>query len=140
MVLALLIEHLITRFNRLQGKDIAGVSDDVLTTLMEHNFPGNVREFANIIEHACVLCRGGLIQLSHLPTHLRPLCSGVAATDMAGMTLSSMERLLVNDALRRHEGNRTAAAKQLGINPSTLFRKVQFLGIELPDSDGRSKR
>ena len=53
----LLIDHFIARFNRLKGKDIAGVSDPVLARLMEHDFPGNVRELENIIEHAFVLCR-----------------------------------------------------------------------------------
>lgn len=136
----LLIEHFIARFNRLQNKDIAGVSDDVLATLMEYEFPGNVRELANIIEHAFVLCRGGLIQRDHLPSHLRASATAEIAADMAGMSLSAMERFLITDALRRHHGNRTAAAKQLGINPSTLFRKVKTLGIELPDADGRSKK
>ncbi len=136
----LLIEHFIARFNRLQGKDIAGVADDVLATLMEYDFPGNVRELANIIEHAFVLCRSGLIGREHLPPHLRATPSAEIVPDMAGMTLSAMERLLIGDALRRHHGNRTAAAKQLGINPSTLFRKVKALEIELPDSDGRNRQ
>ena len=56
------------------------------------------------------------------------------------MTLEAMERLLITDALRQQRGNRTAAARQLGINPSTLFRKVKSLGIELPEEDGRRKR
>ena len=63
----LLIDHFVARFNRLKGKDIAGVSDAVLARLMEHDFPGNVRELENIIEHAFVLCRGGVIELKHLP-------------------------------------------------------------------------
>jgi DNA-binding NtrC family response regulator len=54
------------------------------------------------------------------------------------MTLLAMERLAIVDALRRCSGNRTAAAKELGINPSTLFRKAKSLGIDLPVSDGRS--
>ena len=55
------------------------------------------------------------------------------------MTLEAMERVLIGDALRRNGGNRTAAARQLGIDPSTLFRKVKALGIELPGSDGRHR-
>jgi DNA-binding NtrC family response regulator len=51
-----------------------------------------------------------------------------------------MERFLIADALRRHRGNRSAAAKQLGINPSTLFRKAKTLGLELPPQDGRKKQ
>ena len=136
----LLIEHFIAKFNRLQGKDVAGVSDEVLARLMEYDYPGNIRELENIIEHAFVLCRGGLIEVNHLPPPVRGARSGDAVLDTAGMTLEAMERFLIGDALRRHGGNRTAAARQLGIDPSTLFRKVKALGIELPDKDGRTRR
>ena len=67
----LLIEHFIAKFNRLQGKDVVGVADEVLARLMEYDFPGNVRELENVVEHAFVLCRAGLLQLSHLPAPLR---------------------------------------------------------------------
>jgi PAS domain S-box-containing protein len=135
----LLIEHFVTKFNRLQGKDVAGVSDEVLARLMEYDYPGNVRELENIIEHGFVLCRGGLIELNHLPPQLRGQVPGETFPSMGGMTLQAMERLAITDALRRHQGNRTAAARQLGINPSTLFRKVKALGIELPVEDGRHR-
>ena len=135
----LLVEHFVGKFNRLQGKDVVGVSDEVLARLMEHDYPGNVRELENIVEHAFVLCRGGLIQLAHLPPELRGSVAGEAAASVAGMTLEAMERVLITDALRRHHGNRSAAAKHLGINPSTLFRKAKALGIELPQEDGRRK-
>jgi PAS domain S-box-containing protein len=67
----LLIEHFVRKFNRLQAKDIAGVSMEVAARLMAHEFPGNVRELENIIEQAFVLCRGGLIELEHLPPEFR---------------------------------------------------------------------
>ncbi len=128
----LLIEHFISRFNRLQGKDVVGVSDEVLAPLMEHDFPGNVRELENIIEHAFVLCRGGLIQLLHLPADLRGNRDAVTLPIHRGMTLEAMERILIADALRRHGGNRTAAARELGINASTLFRKLKSMGMDSP--------
>jgi transcriptional regulator with PAS, ATPase and Fis domain len=134
----LLIEHFIAKFNRLQGKDVVGVSDEVLSRLMEYDYPGNVRELENFIEHAFVLCRGGLIELYHLPPTVRGTSVGQSVPNMAGMTLEAMERLLIADALRRNGGNRRAAARQLGIDPSTLFRKVKAFGIELPEVDGRS--
>lgn len=130
----LLAEHFIAKFNRLQGKDIAGLADESLARLMEHNYPGNVRELENIIEHAFVLCRGAMIEPIHLPPQLRVPTTGDAVPNLAGMTLQSMERLLIADALRRNDGNRTAAARQLGINPSTLFRKLKSLGIEPPEN------
>ncbi len=125
----LLIEHFIAKFNRLQGKNVASVSDAVLARLMEHDYPGNVRELENIIEHAFVLCRGALIELAHLPPQLRGTVMGETSPNIAGMTLEAMEQFLIADALRRNNGNRTTAARQLGINPSTLFRKIKSLGI-----------
>ena len=68
----LLVDHLVDKFNRLQEKAITGVSSDVLARLMEHDYPGNVRELENIIEQAFVLCRGGQIEIEHLPVELRP--------------------------------------------------------------------
>jgi len=136
----LLIEHFIAKFNRLQGKGVAGLAEEVLVRLIEHDYPGNVRELENIIEHAFVLCGTGLIRPEHLPPDLRgkpvrgPLLTG------SGMTLKSMEKVLIADAIRRHGGNRTRAAKELGINTSTLFRKIRSLGLEVPQTDGRSKK
>ena len=125
----LLVEHFIARFNRLQGKDIAGVSDGVLARLMEHDFPGNVRELENVIEHAFVLCRGGLIEERHLPPNLRRAEEGQGAGLPRGLTLEAMEKLLIRDALQRCGGNRAAAARELGINASTLFRKIKALKL-----------
>ena len=126
----LLVEHFIARFNRLQGRDIAGVSDGVLARLMEHDFPGNVRELENVIEHAFVLWRGGLIEESHLPPHLRGEVAGSRSGLPDGLTLEAMEKLLIRDTLQHHGGNRAAAARTLGINPSTLFRKIKALSLE----------
>ncbi|HPA17831.1 MAG TPA: sigma 54-interacting transcriptional regulator [Verrucomicrobiae bacterium] len=121
----LLVDHFIARFNRLQGRDVAGVSEEVLARLMGHDFPGNVRELENAIEHAFVLCRGGLIEERHLPPHLRAEGMGGETRLPPGLTLGAMEHLLIRDALGRHGGNRAAAARELGIDPSTLFRKLR---------------
>ena len=126
----LLMEHFIARFNRLQGKDIVGVSDGVLGRVMEHDFPGNVRELENVIEHAFVLCRGGLIDEQHLPPHLRGPITDQGTRLPHGLTLEAMEKLLIGNALRRHDGNRQKAAQELGINPSTLFRKLKSLNLK----------
>jgi PAS domain S-box-containing protein len=135
----LLIQHFIAKFNRLQGKDVVDVSDEVLASLMEYDYPGNVRELEHIIEHAFVLCHSGLVQPEHLPPDLRRHAKSTPVSVLSGMTLQAMEKLMISDALRRHSGNRKAAANQLGIDPSTLFRKAKALGITLPDVDGRSK-
>ena len=135
----LLIDHLIAKFNRLQGKQIAGVSDKVLARLMEHDYPGNVRELENIIEQAFVLCRGGTIELNHLPPELRPAAGRVAPNGQP-MSLEALEKLLIIETLQRRKGSRKLAAEELGINVSTLYRKIRTLGIDAPDTDGRALR
>jgi len=134
----LLVEHFIAKFNRLQGRHIAGVSEEVTAILLDYDYPGNVRELENIIEHAFVLCRGPLIERQHLPPQLREGARPEPQPGSAGLTLRALEKMHITEAVRRHRGNRTAAARELGINPSTLFRKVKALGIELPENDGRS--
>jgi PAS domain S-box-containing protein len=136
----LLVDHFVGRFNRLQGKDVIGVSDEVLAVLMKQDFPGNARELENIIEHAFVLCRGGVIEIQHLPPELGRDPNARPRASSSGMTLITMESLHIADALRRNEGNRKAAAEELGIHPSTLFRKIRDLGIETPQKDGRSRK
>ncbi len=135
----LLVDHLIARFNRLQGRQIVGVADEVMARLMEHDYPGNVRELENIIEQAFVLCRGGVIELTHLPPELRP-AAGRGGPEGGPMSLEAIERLFISETLQRRGGNRKLAAKDLGINVSTLYRKIASLGIETPDADGRGKR
>lgn len=125
--LPLLVEHLVSRFNRLRGRDVAGISDAAMACLLDHDFPGNVRELENIIEHAFILCRSGLIEPGHLPPHLRK-AHAPTTHDASDLTLACMEKRLISDALRRHQGNRAAAARSLGVDPSTLFRKLKTLG------------
>jgi DNA-binding NtrC family response regulator len=96
---------------------------------MAHDFPGNVRELENIIEHAFVLCRGSLIEPAHFPPPLRGDGANAQSSLPAGLTLAAMEKMLLRDALRRYNGNRAAAARQLGIDTSTMFRKIKRLGI-----------
>ncbi|MEN6472477.1 MAG: sigma 54-interacting transcriptional regulator [Syntrophaceae bacterium] len=133
----LLVEHLLTKFNRLQGKDIAGASPEVMARLLEYDFPGNVRELENIIEQAFVLCRSGIIELKHLPAELRPSPAEAAPSSLS---LKERERGQIDAALRRHDGNRAGAARDLGIDVSTLYRKIKTLRITPPVQDGRGRR
>lgn len=135
----LLIERFVARFNHVQGKDIVGVSEGTLSVLMGHDYPGNVRELENVIEHAFVLCRGGLIEPQHLPPALQERSGVLNRTGRSaaasrrrksGLTLRELEAIHIADALRRHDGNRAAAARELGINASTLFRKLRALGLD----------
>jgi PAS domain S-box-containing protein len=136
----LLIDHFVERFNRSQDKEVMGVSDEVLALLMCYDFPGNARELENIIEHAFVLCSGGLIELGHLPAELRQGHQQAQLESGSAMTLRSVEALHIADALRRNRGSKKAAAVELGIHPSTLYRKIKDLGIEAPRRRGGGRR
>jgi PAS domain S-box-containing protein len=133
----LLVDHFIGRFNRLRGRDVTGVKADVMSTLMRHDYPGNVRELENIIEHAFVLCRTGMISMRHLPERFRQDEGGEAPVDT--VSLPELEGRFILEALRRNGWNREQTARELGMHKTTLWRKVRRLGIELPSKDGRNR-
>ncbi len=135
----LLVDHFIEKFNRLKGKGIRTVSPDVMFALMNHNFPGNVRELENIIEHAFVLCQGDTIRINHLPDYLRPK-QGAEKMISTARNLEEVEARYIEEVLRRNNYNRSAAARELGIHKTTLWRKVKKLGIKLPSMDGRTRK
>ncbi len=135
----LLVDHIIAKYNRLQGKNIAGLSFEASTRLMGYDFPGNIRELENIIEQAFVLCGGDVIELHHLPPEMRPTLIS-SSEDIGPTNIRAMERHLIAETLRRYGGNRKRAARDLGIDTSTLYRKVRDLKIEVPASDGRGRR
>jgi PAS domain S-box-containing protein len=130
----LLIDHFVEQFNRLHRKDIPGVAASVLEILMNHDYPGNIRELENIIEHAFVLCRGGIIQPEHLPEDIRGGIP-IPAVEIAS-TMKEMESLFLIAALKRNRWSRKDTAAQIGINPSTLYRKIKRLGLKIPDENG----
>jgi len=134
----LLIDHFINKFNKLRNKLISGVSPDVLTILMQNNFPGNVRELENTIEHAFVLCNEGHIGLDHLPSEILQMAEPSQPVS-ASKTLYDLESEFITAALKRNRWNRLETAKELGIHKTTLFRKIKKLGIVLPKEDGRYK-
>jgi PAS domain S-box-containing protein len=134
----LLVNHFVAKFIALKGKEISGVTPDALAILIKHDYPGNVRELENIIEHAFVLCPGGMIQADHLPDELQSRTSTPQRETLD--LLGEYEKELILNALRRNQWNRLKAAQELGIHKTTLFRKIRKLSIDLPNMDGRSKK
>ena len=125
----LLVDFFLSRFNRLHNKNICCVTNEVTAALLSHDYPGNVRELENIIEHCFVLCEGEIIEAKHLPSSVRPALKKENAQDSEPATIKQMEIILIKQALKRYKGNKTAAAKQLGIDKSTLFRKMKAFDI-----------
>ena len=130
----LLIEHFIRKFGRLSGKEIQGFSPDVMPLLMSHDFPGNIRELENIIEYATVVCKNGLIGLEHIPDHLKEEGGRriQKPSQEKASSLKDVERSYIYEALNRNQWNRSATAAEMGIHPTTLWRKMRRLNIELP--------
>jgi PAS domain S-box-containing protein len=126
----LLVEHFVDHFNHLNGRGIAGVTQEAMAALMFYDWPGNVRELENAIEHAFVLCRKELIELQHLPEHVMPK-NGTAGVPIR-LTLKEAEKRTIEQALARNEWRRMATAAELGIDKNTLRRKIQRLGIVVP--------
>jgi PAS domain S-box-containing protein len=135
----LLVDHFIRKNNLLREKKITGCSPETLAILMSYHFPGNIRELENAIEHAFVLCREGQIPPQGLPEAMLGELGVSSAPLSVGGALRTMEAKAILDALTRNRGNRLAAARELGMHKSTLFRKIKSLGIELPPTDGRSR-
>jgi len=126
----LLVDHFISRFNRLDNKNICCVTNDVMAALLAYDYPGNVRELENIIEHCFVLCQGEIIERKHLPSPICKLREPESKSIGEYTSLKQMEIVLITQALKRNKGNKTAAAKELGIDKSTLFRKIKAYGIK----------
>ena len=129
-----LLEHFIGRFNAIKEKEIESVSDETLEILMRYDFPGNVRELENFIEYAFILCHGRVIETRHLPGELlenSPPEEDKGAQTAAG-PLESAKIGTITEALCEHDGNRRKTAAHLGINKTTLWRKMKKYGLSYP--------
>lgn len=135
----LLVEQFIAKFNRLHYATVRGISPETLSLLMAHDWPGNVRELENIIERAFVLCPDGMIEIAHLPDEITLRYSRSVETASLHEARNHLEAQAIMIALERAGHNRQAAADDLGMHKTTLFRKIKQLGINLPKTDGRSK-
>jgi transcriptional regulator with PAS, ATPase and Fis domain len=126
-----LIDAFIQKFNAKMGKHIVGVSDQALRLLMNYDYPGNVRELENVIEHAFVLCGGNRIDLDCLPRELtvkkEEARSSVPLEE--GHPFEKAEAEIVKRALERNRGNRVKTAEELSISRATLWRKIRQYGL-----------
>jgi PAS domain S-box-containing protein len=128
----LLADHFIHHFNLLQKKEISGLSGEALACLVSYDYPGNVRELQNMIEHAFILCKSGLIEPHHLPENICLPRSMESSGSNETMNMKDLEAVFITNMLRRHQWNRLQTAKALGIHKSTLFRKIKALRIQIP--------
>lgn len=128
----LLAEYFIQRFNDRYGKSITGIDQQTMEVLLSYDFPGNIRELENIIEHAFIFCKDNVISLKHLPDSIRNKVS--VESDAKALSsirsFAELERMYLKTILDDSGGCKTKAAEKLGIHKTTLFRKLKQLGIK----------
>ena len=126
----ILVDHFLKKYSRENKKEVASTTKEVRDLLMQHEYPGNVREIENIIERAVVLCRGNALTLQDLPLNLRESKAEIPRGELREgtslpETLENLERQLVLRALERSGGIQTRAAEELGINERVLRYKMK---------------
>ncbi len=128
--ISLLVERFVERFNLKTGKNLSGVSHEVMSFFMRYDFPGNVRELENIIEHAFVMCKGDVIELRNLPSELIERSNETLLEEKeVDRPLQRAEAESIRKALEKNRGNRLRTARELGIDRTTLWRKIKRYGI-----------
>jgi DNA-binding NtrC family response regulator len=141
----LLVTAFVDRFRDRMAREIESVDGDAMARLLDYDWPGNVRELENAIEHAFVRCRGGQISVEHLPAEIRPASqpareqedtepvpAAPAAPPPVLRYTADDERTIILQALREADGNKSRAARELGVGRTTLWRRMKELGIDWP--------
>jgi PAS domain S-box-containing protein len=127
----LLCDHFIERFNARFSKAIKGISQDAMEAILVHDFPGNIRELENLIEHAFVFCKSAMVEVQHLPAPMRKT-GNASDTDVLARidSFDELEKMYINAVLKEVGGNKERAAHRLRVHKATLFRKLKKLGIQ----------
>ena len=128
----LLVESFVGRLRLRTGKPIEAFSQGALQIMLLYRWPGNVRELQNAIEYAFVLCPGGVIEPDHLPIHVAEARSRgyISPTSVEGFD-GTFERQRLIDALRHARGNKTLAAKRLGVSRVTLYKWIHKYNLDV---------
>lgn len=126
----LFCNHFVHKFSEDYHKNVEGLDDEAMETLMNYDFPGNVRELKNMMERAVILCGEPYIQLRHLPRRLHgshsASCHGVPDGQL--VTMAEMEERYIRHVLEQVQGNKTKAAEILGIDRVSLWRRLKRMG------------
>jgi len=123
-----LANYFLKYFNIKYSKSIASISNETLTILINHSWPGNIRELKNCMERSVIFCESDIIQPRHLPSQYNN-AQFSGETDMKGI-YDNITREIILNALNTAVGNKSKTAEILGINRRTLYNKMKRLGIE----------
>lgn len=127
-----LCEVFLKRLNRDMKKNINGLTPEAISYLVSYDFPGNVRELTNMLEYACIVCDGNMIDVRDFPRELsscnmdkREMLPGEAVNEyLSGLAIKDVEEMMIVNALKNNGGNKRAAARELGISERSLFNKI----------------
>ena len=130
----LLSQSILTKFCQLHGKHKIGITEDALLTLQQYSWPGNIREVENVIERAVLLSKGLYIETDDLPTALKQSNRVSMTPSYNNLTLKEAmeepEKSYIRSALETYEWNRQITSRALGINRTTLYKKMKKYGLE----------
>jgi two-component system response regulator HydG len=126
-----LAHHFLRRQTEKLGKPILGFSRECLNRMISYQWPGNVRELRNAVERAALMCRGEVVEVDHLPPAVHQGDEAPAPAAASG-SLLDQERRIILTALEQAGWNKYQAAKRLGIARSTLYGKIDKLGLQPP--------
>ena len=126
-----LVNLFVSRFSGESGKPVEGISPEAMQILVSYHWPGNVRELQNIVERACALAKGSVLGPSDIHLDVRPAkaVNGPGGFLPDGMTLEQWEDEMVQEALRRANGNKSQAARLLGLSRNALRYRLSKIGI-----------
>lgn len=126
----LLCTHFIERFNLRYNKSILGLTEQARELLLAHEFPGNIRELENTIEHAFIFCKDSWIDTEHLPVPIKNRAGTTDTTLFARIkSFDELERMFLKSVLSSCNDDKNRAADRLGIHKATLFRKIKQFGL-----------
>lgn len=130
----LLAQHFLENFRNQMGRPIKGFSNEAMQAILRHTWKGEVRELENIVERAVIFCDSDMIQLEHLPENIRPAGSVSSFSIPTGKkslkdAVKEFERHYILEVLGSKDGNKEAVAEELSISLSSLYRKMDELGI-----------
>ena len=125
----LLCHHFLTHFKDSIKKEIQGFSDPVMAQLVAYPWPGNIRELRHAVEHACILCPGGLIKPAHLPDEIS--AHQKRKTDSTFKYAPKLTPEIIKQTLEENRWNKAKTAKVLGVGRNTLYRYMEKYGIDL---------
>ncbi len=126
-----LVNLFISRFRGDSGKPVESITPEAMQILVNYHWPGNVRELQNIIERACALAKGTVLKVDDIHMDMRPAraVNGASHFLPEGMTLEQWEDEMIRESLRRANGNKSQAARLLGLSRNALRYRLSKIGI-----------